>query len=177
MSKKRGKGLLNKAESIKEFATYTNIKYVTCMDPLLEGDRLKLCEIDNQCCSDDYEAITDFRSTSDKEKDEHIYALFGRVSKHKSDEYMRKWLSFFIILHKQTLQAKAGQYLKLKKLKLDTWADGVKIERRADILSVFTLSALISKHTLNHLRNGNIWTTTETSNMDHDEILKGCDIH
>ena len=61
-----------------------------------------------------------------------------------SHEYMHKWLSFFIILHKQTLQAKAGRYLKLKKLKLDTWADGVKLGRRAGILSVFTLSALIS---------------------------------
>ena len=65
----------------------------------------------------------------------------------------------------------------MKKLKLDTWADGVKLGRRADLLSMFTLSALISKHTLIHLRNGNIWTTMETSNMDHDEILKDCDIH
>ena len=65
----------------------------------------------------------------------------------------------------------------MKKLKSDTWADGVKLGRRAYILSVFALSALISKHTLIHLRNGNLWTTMETSNMDHDEILKNCDIH
>ena len=162
---------------MKEFATQTRIKYVTCIDPLLEGDRLKPGEINNLCCSDDYEAITVFGSMSDKEKDEHIYALYGRVSKHKLDEYMCKWLSFFIIVHKQTLQAKAGRYLKFKKLKLDIWADGVKLGRRADILSVFTLSALISKHTLIHLRNGNIWTTMETLNMDHDDLMKDCDIH
>ena len=120
MSKKRGKGLLIKIESIKEFATQTRIKYATCMDPLLEGDRLKPGEIDDLCCSDNYKAVTDFGSMSDKEKDEHIYALYGRISKHKSDEYMHKWLSFITIVHKQTLQAKAGQYLKLKKLKLDT---------------------------------------------------------
>ena len=175
--KKRGKGLLNKAESMKEFATQTRIKYATCMDLLLEGDRLKPGEIINLCCSDDYEAITDFGSMSDKEKDEHIYALYGRVSKYKSDEYMCKWLSFFIIMHKQTLQAKAGRYLKLKKLKLDTWAEGVKLGRRADILSVCALSTLISKHTLIHLRNGNIWTTMETSNMDHDDLMKDCNVH
>ena len=114
MSKKRGKGLLNKAESIKEFATHTSIKYASCMDPLLDGDRLKPGEINNLCCSDDYEAITDFRSMSDKEKDEHIYTLFGRISNYKSDEYMCKWLSFFTILHKQILKAKAGRYLKLE---------------------------------------------------------------
>ena len=162
---------------MKEFATQTHIKYATCMDPLLEGDRLKLGEINNLCRRDDYEAITGFGSMSDKEKEEHIYALYGRVSKYKSDEYMHKWLSFFIIVHKQTLQAKAGRYLKLKKLKLDTWAEGVKLGRRADILSVFALSALISKHTLIHLRNSNIWATMETSNMDHDDLLKNCDVH
>ena len=43
--KKRGKGLINKAESMKEFATQTHIKYATCMDLLLEGDRLKPGEI------------------------------------------------------------------------------------------------------------------------------------
>ena len=91
MSKKGGKGLLNKAESMKEFATQIHVKYVACMDPLLEGDRLKLDEINHQCCMDDYEAITDLSSMSDKEKDEHIYALYGRVSKYKSDEYMHKW--------------------------------------------------------------------------------------
>ena len=79
---------------MKEFATQTHIKYATCMDLLLEGDRLQPCEINNLCCSDDYEAITDFGSMSDKEKDEHIYALYGRVSKYKSDEYMHKWSSF-----------------------------------------------------------------------------------
>ena len=90
--KKRGKGLLNKAESMKEFATQTCVKYAACMDPLLEGDRLKPGEINNLCCMDDYEAITDFSSMSDKEKDEHIYVLYGRVSKYKLDEYMCKWL-------------------------------------------------------------------------------------
>ena len=99
----------------------------------------------------DFEAVTDFDSMTEKEKDGHIYTLFGKLSKYKSEEYMRKWLSFFIIVHKQTLKAKAGQYLNLKKLKLDTWAEGVKIGQRADILSIFALSALIGKHTLIHL--------------------------
>ena len=36
--RKRGKGLLHKRESVKEFAVRTTIKYASCMDPLLEGD-------------------------------------------------------------------------------------------------------------------------------------------
>ena len=34
----RGKGLLHKKESVKEFAVRTKIKYASCLDPLLEGD-------------------------------------------------------------------------------------------------------------------------------------------
>ena len=37
-AKKGGKGLLQKNESIKEFAVRTKVKYVSYMDPLLEGD-------------------------------------------------------------------------------------------------------------------------------------------
>ena len=36
--RKKGKGLLHKRESAKEFAVQTKIKYASCMDPLLEGD-------------------------------------------------------------------------------------------------------------------------------------------
>ena len=75
------------------------------------------------------------------------------------------------------LKAKAGQYLNLKKLKLDTWADRVKIGRRADILTIFALSALIGKHTLIHLHNGNLCTTINTVSSDHDKLLNKCEIH
>ena len=108
MSKKKRKGLLNKEESKKEFASSSSVKYSVCMDPLLEGDKLKPGELNMLSCMKDFEAVTDFDSMTEKEKDGHIYMLFGKLSKYKSEEYMRKWLSFFIIVHKQTLKAKAG---------------------------------------------------------------------
>ena len=46
-----------------------------------------------------------------------------------------------------------------------------------DILTIFALSALIGKHTLIHLRNGNLWTTINTVSSDHDELLSKCEIH
>ena len=73
--------------------------------------------------------------------------------------------------------AKAGQYLNFKNLKLDTWAESVKSHKCDHILSVFTLSALLSKHTMVHLRNGNMWMTVDTPNCDHDELFAKCDIH
>ena len=107
MSKRKGKGLLNKEESKKEFESGSSVKYSTCMDPLLEGDKLKPSELNTLMCMKDFEAVTDFTSMTEKEKDGHICMLFGKISKYKSEEYMRKWLSFFIIIHKQMLKAKA----------------------------------------------------------------------
>ena len=46
-----------------------------------------------------------------------------------------------------------------------------------DILIIFTLSALIGKHTLIHLQNGNLWTTINTMSSDHDELLSKCEIY
>ena len=120
----------------------------------------------------DFEVVSDFDSMTEKGKDGHIYTLFGKLSKYKSDEYMQKWLSFFTIVHKQTLKDKAERYLNLIKLKLDTWAEGVKIGQRTDILSILTLSTLIGKHTLVHLQNGNLWTTINTVSSDHDELFE-----
>ena len=107
MSKRKGKGLLNKEESKKEFGSGSSVKYLACMDPLLEEDKLKPGELNTLTCMKKYEAVTDFTSMTEKEKDGHIYTLFGNISKYKSEEYMRKWLSFFIIIHKQMLKAKA----------------------------------------------------------------------
>ena len=67
--------------------------------------------------------------------------------------------------------------MNLKKLKLDTWAKGVKIGWREDILSIFALSALINKHTLIYLQNGNLWTTINTVSSDHNKLLSKCEVH
>ena len=70
------------------------------------------------------------------------------IEGHKSDEYMRKWLGIFSIVHRQAIVSKAGQYMKLKKIKIDQWADGLKNYQWGDILLLFTLFALISCHAL-----------------------------
>ena len=99
--------MLNKEESKKEFASGSSVKYSACMDPLLEGDKLKPGKLNMLSCMKDFEVGTDFDSMTEKEKDGHIYALFSKLSKYKSEAYMQKWLSFFTIINKQTLQAKA----------------------------------------------------------------------
>ena len=45
MLKRKGKGLLSKTESKKEFTIWTKVDYAKCMDPLLEGDKLKPGEV------------------------------------------------------------------------------------------------------------------------------------
>ena len=76
MSKRKGKGLLNKEESKKEFGSGSSVKYSACMDPLLEGDKLKPNELNTLMCMKEFEAITDFTSMTEKEKtDIYIHYL------------------------------------------------------------------------------------------------------
>ena len=115
---------------------------------------------------------------TDHEKDEHLYSLFGWIEGHKSNEYMRKWLGFFSMGHWQAIVSKAGQYMKLKMMKIDQWADGLKNNCWVDVLSLFTLCALITCHTLVHLHNENLWTTVDSpSSYDHDQLLSICHVH
>ena len=97
--RKKGKGLLHKRESAKEFAVRTKIKYASCMDPLLEGDRLREGELHDLCCKDMHKVVTNFREMSSGTIDQHLYELFGCLEGHKSYEYMCKWLGFFCIVH------------------------------------------------------------------------------
>ena len=91
---------------------------------------------------------------------------------------MRKWLGFFSIVHRQAILSKAGRYMELKKLSIEDWAPSVKLNRRGDVLLLFTLCALTSHHVMVHLRNGILWTTVDTpESYDHDELLSICDIH
>ena len=76
MSKRKGKGLLNKEESKKEFGSGSSVKYSACMDPLLEGDKLKPGELNTLTCMKEFEAVTDFTSMTEKEKDGHIHAFW-----------------------------------------------------------------------------------------------------
>ena len=147
------------------------------MDPLLEGDKLQPGELETLCCASTHECVTDFSSMSEKDKGTHLYSLTGCNEGYKSDEYMRKWLGFFVIVHKQAPWSKADRYMKLKKMSMKQWELSIKQNRRADIMSLFTLCALVSKHVMVHLRNGNIWTTFENATYDHNTLLAMCDFH
>ena len=71
--RKRGKGLLHKRESAKEFAARTKIKYAICMDPLLEGNRLREGELSELCCKNTHESVTNFKCMSSEAVDQHLY--------------------------------------------------------------------------------------------------------
>ena len=176
--RKSRKGLLHKRESAKEFAIRTKIKYASCMDPLLEGDRLREGELHDLCCKDMHKVVTNFREMSSGTIDQHLYELFRCLEGHKSYEYMHKWLGFFCIVHRQSIMSKAGRYMALKKLSIEEWSQSVKSNRQGDILSLFTLCALTSQHAMVHLRNGNLWTTVNApDSYDHDKLLSICDVH
>ena len=127
--RRRGKGLLHKKESVKEFAVRTKIKYASCMDPLLEGDRLKDGELSELCCKNTHESITNFKHITPEAINQHLYECFGHLEGYKSYEYMRKWLGFFSIVHRQAILSKTGRYMELKKLSIEDWALSIKQNR------------------------------------------------
>ena len=68
--------------------------------------------------------------------------------------------------------------MELKKLSIEDWSQSVKSNRRCDILSLFTLCALTSRHAMVHLRNNNLWTTVNApDSYDHDKLLSICDVY
>ena len=127
--RRRGKGLLHKKESVEEFAVRTKIKYASCMDLLLEGDRLKEGELSDLCCKNTHESITNFKYMTPEAIDQHLYELFGHLEGYKSYEYMHKWLGFFSIVHRQAIVFKAGRYMEFKKLSIKDWVLSIKLNR------------------------------------------------
>ena len=127
--RRRGKGLLHKKESVKEFAVRTKIKYASCMDPLLEGDQLKDGELSELCCKNTHESIAIFKHMTPEAIDQHLYEFFGCLEGYKSYEYMHKWLGFFSIVHQQAILSKASRYMELKKLSIEDWAPSIKQNR------------------------------------------------
>ena len=87
--------------------------------PIVRGDRLKDGELSELCYINTHEAITNFREMSSEAIDQHLYELFGCLEGYKSYEYMRKWLGFFSIVHRQAIISKAGRYMELKKLSIE----------------------------------------------------------
>ena len=63
------------------------------MDPLLKGDQLKDSELNNLCCINTHEPITNFDSMSSKNKDQHLYDLFGQLDGYKSYEFFLHFTS------------------------------------------------------------------------------------
>ena len=124
--RRRGKGLLHKKESAKEFSVRTKI---SCMDLLLEGDKLKDGELSDLCCKTTHEPITDFKHMTPETIDQHLYELFGCLEGYKSYEYMHKWPGFFSIVHHQAIPSKAGRYMEIKKMSIEDWALSIKQNR------------------------------------------------
>ena len=65
----------------------------------------------------------------------------------------------------------AKEYLDGKGLTLQTWLNGLKEGRRADVLGLFLLCLATQTHCFVHLNNG-YWTTLWDSPNNHLELIQ-----
>ena len=70
----------------------------------------------------------------------------------------------------------AKEYLDGKGLTLQTWLNGLKEGRRADVLGLFLLCLATQTHCFVHLNNG-YWTTLWDSPNNHLELIQRCNVH
>ena len=88
---------------------------------------------------------------------------------------MCRWLYHFVTEAYKKHFARIGfNYLALKRLDLDSWAECIKDGRKGDFLVLYELSPLVECHSVVHLKGGKIWTTLDKQSTDHAEILEQC---
>ena len=68
------------------------------------------------------------------------------------------------------------EYLDGKGLTLQTWLNGLKEGRQADVLGLFLLCLATQMHCFVHLNNG-YWTTLRDSPNNHLELIQRCNVH
>ena len=87
----------------------------------------------------------------------------------ETPKLMHKLIVFFVCHYKKMLSKKAQEYLGSKKLTMDEWLNSVSMNRCGDILCLFLLNIVTSRHACVHLRNGRMWSTLQSVPLKHDE--------
>ena len=64
-----------------------------------------------------------------------------------------------------------------KVLTYENWSDSISDGRKGDVLVLYGLCMLFSKHAVVHLHNNVVWSTLASFSNNHLDNLQKCDIH
>ena len=157
-----------KSTKIKDIP-YTNpYNYCKVVEPIYEVHKVNRKELTELSCRSTHTIKA--RSSKVPEND-NLYALFLKYTKYDFT-VMRDWLKTFMLANRHNFEIQATKYLASKVLSYDNWTDSISDGRKGNILSLYGLCLLFSKHVLLHLHNGLVWTTMETLSENHQNDLE-----
>ena len=82
-----------------------------------------------------------------------------------------------MLANNQNFERRAAKYLASKVLSYDNWCDSITQGRKGDVLALYRLCMLFSRHAVVHLHNNLIWSTLASIGNNHLSDLQKCDIH
>ena len=82
-----------------------------------------------------------------------------------------------MLANKHNFQIRVAKYLASKVLSYENWLDSISDGRKGDVLALYGLCLLFSKHAVVHLHNDLVWSTLASLSNNHLEDLQKLDIH
>ena len=82
-----------------------------------------------------------------------------------------------MLANKQNFSVRANKYLSSKVLTYEHWTESISDGRKGDILALYGLCLMFSKHAVVHLHNHTIWSKLATFGENYQDDLKKCDLH
>ena len=165
-----------KSSGVAMLPNYSKYDYADKLPPFSEHERVPEKELSSLVCFHSHQPESKLSQFTDDVLNDHLYMTFCKKNL-ETPKLMCKLIVFFVRHYKKMLSKKAQEYLGSKKLTMDEWLNSVSMNRRGDILCLFLLSIVTSRHACVHLRNGRMWSTLRSVPLNHDEHVSMCNLH
>ena len=152
-----GESLFKKLESSKQksknpklIPSNNPIKYKDYLVPIWESSKVSKNEIIEFDCRSTQEVKPPI--WMDHENDV-LYQIFVEVN-GQDVKFMRIWLDMFVKMHEKSIEQRGKDYFTPKGLTFSCWAESILDNRKADVMSLYSLCMLTEVHAWIHLHNG-----------------------
>ena len=157
-----------KLTKIKDIPCTNPYKYCKVVELIYEVHKVNRKELTELACRSTH---TIKARPSKVPENDNLYALFLKYTKYDIT-FMHNWLKTFMLPNRHNFEIRATKYLASKVLSYDNWTGSISDGRKRDILALYGLCLLFSKHVLLHLHNDLVWTMMETLSENHQNDLE-----
>ena len=154
-----------KSTKIKDIPCTNPYNYCKVVEPTYEVHKVNRKELTELACRPTH---TIKARSSKLPENNNLYAIFLKYTKYDIT---------FMLASRCNFEIRAAKYLASKVLSYENWSHSISDRRKGDILALYGLCLLFTKHALLHLHNGLVWTTMESLSENHQSDLEKCDLH